>query len=341
LAALRLTGRSRNMKAVLWSILAIVAAVPVEAQESMRRTACVAIDEARDTFSAADRHAAVTLVARQFELAGRQIVSGDCPERYTLSHVQLGNTITVTLAGPGTLREGVASGMDDLPALYNQMVRAILTGSSVGAMNVVDRANVTTPQAEPKRMHADSFGYGRLGYGRMLGTDGSGNATMGFGYRAEMDSFGLDVSFLNFQLPSSAGMYGSSGGSAVSLLKLEGLYFLRPKANASAYFGGGLSWGAITGTQNSAPYSYSSSSSSSYSSWSGRGLQGELTAGYELPRASELRVFIQADATLPFYRTTGQTFTYSAGRSSTVHIGRRYNPSIALSIGLGWQRHRR
>jgi hypothetical protein len=175
----------------------------------------------------------------------------------------------------------------------------------------------------------DSFGYARLGYGSILGAGGSGHPAMGFGYRAEMDSFGLDVSFLNQQLPSSNGAY-ASGGMAMSLLKLEGLYFLKPTSNASAYFGGGLSWGATTPARDN----------SGYSSWNGSGLQGELTAGYELPRASELRAFFQADATFPFYRTIGQTSTYSGGRYSVVAAGDRYNPSIALSIGLGWQRHR-
>jgi hypothetical protein len=320
------------MKAVLWSILAIVATVPVEAQEPLHKTACVAIDEARDTLSPQDRQAALILVARQFELAGRRVVPGECAERYLLSHVQLGNTITVTLAGAAGQREGMASGLDDLPGLYSQLVRALLTGSAVGAMNVVDRTNVTTPQAEPKRVGVDSFGYARLGYGRVLGQGGSGNPTIGFGYRAEMDSFGLDVSFLNQQLPSSSGVYGSSGSMAGSVLRLEGLYFTNPRANASAYVGGGLSWGLVSGSRGG--------SATTYSSWSGSGLQAELTAGYELPRASELRMFVQADATLPFYRTTGQTSAYSGGRYSTVTAGHRYNPSIALSVGLGWQRHR-
>lgn len=325
------------MKGLLPCVIAIaMQATPAVAQEPVRTPrapVCVAIDETRDTLSPQDRRAAVILVARQFELAGRQVASGDCDDRYALSHVRLGNTITVLLAGRDGQREGRASGMDDLPGLYSQMVRAILNGTSVGAMSVVDRTNVTSPQAEPKRVHVDSFGYARLGYGSVLGKGGTGGPAMGFGYRAELDSFGLDVSFLNQQLPSSNGAYASSGAMGGSLLKLEMLHFMNPRANASAYFGGGVSWG-VTSTS-------SSSSPTGYSSWSGSGLQGELTAGYELPRASDLRVFVQADAGLPFYRTTGRTVTYSQTRSSTVTTGQRYNPSLTLSVGLGWQRHRR
>jgi hypothetical protein len=313
-------------------MVVVTLVVPAAAQEHARTPVCLVIDEPHDTFAAEDRQAALILVARQFELAARQVVSGECAERYALSHVRLGNTIMVVLTGPSGQREGRASGMDDLPGLYAQIVRALLTGSSVGAMNVVDRTNVTTPQAEPRRVGIDSFGYARLGYGRMLGDGGAGNPAMGFGYRAELDSFGLDVSFLNQQLPSSNGAYGASSSMAGSVLKLEGLYFIRPRANASAYFGGGISWSATSVS--------STSSQNGYSSWSGSGLQGELTAGYELPRASELRVFVQADAGLPFYHTIGQTVAYSQGRSSTVITGRRYNPSMTLSVGLGWQRHR-
>lgn len=309
-----------------------ISASHAAAQPVARAGVCIAIDAAQDTLSPEDRRAAVLLVAREFERAGTHVVSDGCDERYSLSHVRLGHTIVVTLAGPAGRRDGEAVGLDDLPALYSQLVRAILTGREVGAMAVVDRTNVTTPQADVRRVHVDSFGYARLGYGAVLGAGGASHPAFGVGYRAELDSFALDVSFLNQQLPSSSNVYGSSSGSAGSFVKLEALHYTRPKTNASAYFGGGLSWGAVSGP--------ASSSATSYSSWRGSGLQGELTAGYEWPRATDLRVFVQADATLPFYRTRGDTITYSQSRATTFSTGSRYNPAIAVSVGLGWQRHR-
>lgn len=323
------------MKSILPCVVALLVGTTSTAAAAQERSrACLAVDEARDTLSPADRQAALILVGKELERAGREVlVTGDCAERYGLSHVRLGNTIIVTLTGPSGQREGRASGMDDLPALYNQIVRALVSGSEVGAMNVVDRTNVTVPQSVPRRVGIDSFGYARLGYARMLGTGGAGNPAIGFGYRAELDSWGLDVSFLNQQVPSSNAGFAPSTGMAGSLLKLQGLYFLNPRANASPYLGGGFSWGTTSGPSSSSP--------NGYTSWSGSGLQGELTAGYELPRASELRVFLQADATLPFYRTTRQTVTFSQGRSSTATIGRHYNPSVMVSVGLGWQRRRR
>jgi hypothetical protein len=300
---------------------------------------CITVDEAQDTLSPQDRTAALLLVARQFELAGERVAPERCLMPYTVSHVRLGETIVVTLSGPNGHREGTALGLDDLPALYSQMVRSIVTGRPMAGFNVVDRTNVTEAQAaSAKRVQSDSFGYARLGYGSIFGDRSYGGPTLGFGYRAELDSFGIDVSFLNYQVPSSGSdsYYGSSQSNmAGSVLKLEGLYFMKPKANATPYLGGGVSYGFTD-------FGGTSSNSGYRSSWHGSGLQGELTVGYELPRASTLRMFVQADTILPFYNVTSETITYSrsvpTGAITTEH---RYSPSLVVSVGVGWQRNRR
>jgi hypothetical protein len=110
------------------------------------------------------------------------------------------------------------------------------------------------------------------------------------------------------------------------VLKLEGLYFLQPRANATPYLGGGLSYGATYGggTYDNSGYQ---------SSWHGSGLQGELTVGYEWLRASPLRVFVQADTTLPFYNLSSERFSI---RSNIRTVGHRYAPSLVVSMGLGF-----
>src|SRR5262245_702183 len=188
---------------------------------------------------------------------------------------------------------------------------------------------------EPERIPTDAFGYARVGYGGVLGEGGSTNPVIGFGGRARMDRFGIDASILNVS-PSARGVGVSPGAAAFPLVKVEALYYVGPKASASAYFGGGMSWGAVSGWYDAA-LPKSSSPSTGDSSWGGSGLQGELTAGYELPRAGALRAFVQADATLPFYQTSGQSYASADGRPITIAVGRRYNPSIALSVGVGWQ----
>jgi hypothetical protein len=288
-----------------------------------RADVCVTIDAARDTLSTADRAAALILISRQLEAEGQHVVADRCDEMFILSHVRFGDTITVTLAGPRGQREGVAIGMNDVPALYSQLVRALLTGEAVGSMGkVVDRTNVTVAQADPLRVEADSMSYARLGYGAVVGSDKHGVPAMGFGIRRELDTFAIDASFFNLQANQPGGYYTSASTSAASWVKLEFLRLQNGRANATPYFGGGLSWGMV-------------SSSNGSRSWNGSGLQGELTAGYEMMRASNLRVFIQTDVALPFYAVTSTTYQWPARTSVTE---RGYMPSATVSFGLGWSR---
>jgi hypothetical protein len=332
-----------RMTAAAVFLAGLTAATAARAQSrAVGAEVCITVDEAHDTLPPQDRTAALLFLARQFELAGERVAPEGCPMPYTVAHVRLGETIVVTLSGPNERREGIALGLDDLPALYSQMVRSIVTGRPMTGFNVVDRTNVTEAQAASvKRVESDSFGYARIGYGSILGDSSSGGPTMGFGYRAELDSFGIDVSFLNFQVPSSGSnsAYGSAQASmAGSVLKLEGLYFKNPKANATPYLGGGVSYGFTD-------FGGTAGNSSGRTSWRGSGLQGELTVGYELPRASTMRVFVQADAVLPFYTLTSETIGFSpsapTGAIATIATGHRYSPSLVVSVGLGWPRNRR
>jgi hypothetical protein len=312
-------------------IFVILSVLVVSAPAAGRADVCVAVDEAGGALSPEERAVAVRLVGKQFELEGESVGAPDCPARYVLSHATLGNTIYVTLAGPRGHREGTALGKDDLPALYSQMVRSMITGRPMSGFNVIDRTNVTSAQASTERIPADGFWYARLGYGGVFGDRTYGTPALGFGYRVELDSIGIDVSFLNYQISSSNdyGYYGSSDRAFVgSLLKLEGLYFIDPEANKSTYVGGGISWGGATFGNG----------------WNGKGLQGELTAGYELPRASALRVFVQADAVLPFYQVSAVRYDPANFRRNVLPVTEhRYAPSLVASIGFGWQRgrHRR
>ncbi len=303
---------------------------------------CVEIDAPRDMLDPQDRAAAVLLLTRQFALAGEE-VAADCATPYLLAHVRLGNTITVTLSGPLGTREGVALGLDDLPALYSQMVRSLETGRPMTGLGVVDRTNVTEAQASAQRVHSDAFAYARIGYSGIVGNRVYGMPAFGFGYRAELDSVAIDVSFLNMQVGSSD-YYSSPGARAASLLKLSGLYLVNRQANATPYFGGGLSWGSTSISENQ-PFTvvspapgFPNGSAPPYTSGGhGSGLQGELTAGYEFGRATTIRMFVQADAVLPFYSVTSQTFS----RGVVTNTARRYAPSFVMSVGLGWQRNRK
>lgn len=303
--------------------------VLVATAAAARAEICVTIDTAHDSFSPSDQAAALLLVTRQFEQAGERVVAAGCARPYSLSHVRLGNTIVVHISGREGQREAVAQGLDDLPALYSQMARSIVTGRPMTGFNVVDRTNVTASQATVRRVHTDSLWYARLGHGSLFGNDTYGTPALGFGYRAELDSWAIDVSFLNFQF--STANSSSSGAAAQSLLKLSGLYFLSPRANRSAYLGGGLSFG-----HQSFGASYDPTTGYYTSSYDGSGLQGELTVGYELARVTSFRVFVQADTVLPFYESTAETYpTTPRTGVVTPTIDSRRAPSLVVSIGLG------
>jgi hypothetical protein len=298
---------------------------------------CITIDEQRDMLGPEERTAARLLIGKQFELAGHRVVDRDCATTYTVSHIRLGATITVTLAGPNGKREATALGLDDLPAVYSQMVRAITTGQPMG-MGVLDRTNVSATQdTPPRRVFTEGFWYARLGYGSLLADSAHGGASFGFGYRAVFNRLGLDLSVFNGQVSDEGGFYSSSGSSAWSLIKLQGLYFVSPKANRSAYFGGGLSYGR---TEVRSPATTDFFAGSGY----GSGLQADLTAGYEIARVTSARVFVQTDVTLPFYNVHLETYSYPQppvnGRyvAPTMTVERQYAPSVAVSIGFGWQR---
>ncbi len=313
----------------LITITCVLVATAAAAQAEV----CITIDTANDTLSPSDQVAALLLVTRQLEQAGERVAPAECARPYTLSHVRLGNTIVVRISGREGQREAIAQGMDDLPALYNQMARSIVTGRPMTGFNVVDRTNVTASQTTARRVHTDSLWYARLGHGSLFGNDAYSTPALGFGYRAELDSFAIDVSFLNVQF-GTRNSSSSSSGSAESLLKLSGLYFLSPTANRSLYLGGGLSYG-----HQSFGGSYNATTGYYTSAWDGSGLQSELTVGYELARATSFRMFVQADAVLPFYESTAETYPTGPTRPRTGVVtptaDRRYAPSLVVSIGVG------
>jgi len=307
---------------VVASLFASAAARPARAD------ICVSVDETRDMLSATERVAAIRLVTQEFERAGERLAPAPCDNEYLLSHIELGATIVVTLSGPRGRREATAYGLDDLPPVYNQMVRSLVTGQPMTLRGVVDRSNVSMSQSAKSRVVSDSVFYGRLGYGAVFVNGAHGVPSIGLiGYRHELDAFAIDVSFLNFGFSDrAAGPYGAvNNASSGSWMKLEALRFTRPTANNSFYGGGGLSWGGAsvdTGSQH----------------FDGNGIQGEFTAGYEAGRASTIRLFVQADATLPFYELSSTMYSYDAYyRGLPPVTSRRYAPALSVSLGLGWQ----
>lgn len=294
---------------------------------------CLVIDEAHDTFSAGERTSALLLLTRQFEREGEEVVPPDCENRYEVAHIRLGNTISITLKGPKGVRDSIADGLDDVPTVYSQMVRSLVRG--VPMESVVDRTNVSERQSRPaNRVRSDSLTYAKLGFGSMFGDRTySGPAMTLIGYRRELDRVAVDISFFSYQRMPNRTYYAyassptGTSGNLGSWLKFLFLRFNKPLASRSLYGGGGLSWTTMDLTHDA-------------TSWEGNGLQGEVVGGYEIGRASTVRVFLETGVGLPLYQLTGTTVKYSNAPPYVYSSTRshRWTPSATVSLGVGWQR---
>jgi hypothetical protein len=301
-------------------VLVVVPLLVLVALPSAAAQTCVAVDVSRDTLSEAERRAALTLLAQNLQQNGMRVVASGCTATFTLAHVRFGNAVTVFLSGPSGSRQATAQRLEDVPNLYAQMVRSLVSGQPMSTANdSVDRKNVTTEQLAPARVAADSLWYVRLGYGLVLRGEHNRGPAFGFGYRYELDSVAIDASFLNLMVASDGGGEGDAALNG-SWIKLMGLYFLNPQANSSLYLGAGLSWGA-TGLAREGAY------------YSGTGLQVETSLGYELLRASTIRLFLQADALLPLYDASLDLVASGSGQPAAL-----WAPSLVVSLGAAWGR---
>lgn len=315
-----------------YALVALAAASTLFATRAAAQ-ACVEVDTDRDTLSEQDRSASRSLLLQALEQNGERVArgrnGGSCRTTYTVSTVRLGNSVSTTVSGPQGTRTMSLRAIEDLPNAYDQIVRSLQSGRAISdTSGAMTRDNVTANQAAPRRAEADSLWYARIGGGAVMGGSGNTGPAFGCGYRYELDSVGIDISFFNLTYAShettdELGYVTSEPSLSGSWARLVGYYFLSPKESASLYFGGGLSWGGSSVMDGDYLYG-------------GSGIQGELSAGFELLRASTLRLFVQVDATLPFYRSdVDADFYFGTG---TLPSDTRYTPTVMVSIGGGFTR---
>lgn len=301
------------------------------AAESGPGPACVKIDSSRDNLSEQDRQAARLLLTQALEKNGVPVVVSGCGQEYSVYHVKMGNTVVVTVTGPQGSRQATVRGIDDLPNWYDQMVRSLCTGAPLYATSsAVTRTNAASSQMAQNRVEADRLWYVRMGYGSTFGGEVRDGPAFGFGYRYELDNLAVDFSFLDFMLNVNRddSTHGDIGLTA-TWIRIQGLYFLNPLANGSFYVGAGLGWGAAAAAKE---VTSSGATSSAFVWYSGGGLEGQLTGGYEFLRASTIRMFLQADLTLPFYMAKRGTIDSQLMKSSVESI---YLTTVSLCLGIG------
>jgi hypothetical protein len=307
--------------------LASAAAAALVLASRAAADACVEIDPERDTLSEQDRAAARSLFLQALESNGQAVATGrngrPCTAVYRVHNVRIGNSVSATVAGPQGVRTVSVRAVEDLPNVYDQIVRSLLSGDPLSnSSGALTRDNVTANQAAPRRAQADSLWYARLGYGATGGGSRRGGPAIGLGYRHELDRLAIDLSFVNLTFANNDSSSSGDSDSSISgsWLRLVAYYFATPASSSSLYAGAGLSWGGAVVEDEGAFYG-------------GSGIQGELSLGFELLRASTIRLFVQADATFPFYRATSDTDSWGFGGT-----GDRYTPSFVVSVGGGFGR---
>jgi hypothetical protein len=304
-------------------IMSALLALTVVLSGSAMAEVCVKVDEAKDSLAPAERNAAVGLLENGFRKAGETVVSGDCGAQYTVANIRLGQSITTTVTGPKGTRSLQVSKIEELGSAYEQIASSLITGATLGdtAGTSIGRNNVTAQQANPNRVENDSLGYAAVGPGYIFGVNPDEvPITIAGGYRYELDSIAID---LGGQLVIAGGE--DSGG--VSFLGTIGaVHFLDPVANNSAFVGGGLGLGTIAvGNDDQA--------------FAGGGLHVKAMAGYEFFRASNMRLILQADVTLPLYDLEGET-TFDAN-GNEVDGDSKYAPVVGLTVGGGFSKEKR
>jgi hypothetical protein len=279
---------------------------------------CVQIDEQRDGLGADERQSARTLFETALEQEHAAVAREGCGETWTLYHVRLGDSITVVVQSPEGSRTLRVNRIEDLPGVYSQISRSLLTNTAItNDSAAVDRRNVTSAQQAPERVRADAIWYAKLGYGVTPAAGAHAGPAFGFGRRWELDRFGIDLGFFNFLL-----YQGGSGihGTSVDWVELGADYYFDPYANSTFFIGAGLSLGSHTVPQATGNYE-------------GGGMQAKATLGYEMFRASTIRFLLQAESTLPFYRlqrTETDPVTFDELHQHT------YAPNFTLLLGIGW-----
>lgn len=297
---------------------ALAAAAAVGVPRLALAASCVSVDEERDGLTPEERQSTRTLFEEALGEAGVTVAREGCDETWTLYHVRLGKSITVVVQSPrGTRRERVKK-IEDLPATYHQLAHAIVHGKeNTNDGSSVDRRNVTDNQSNRKRVSADAVWYAKLGYGSTPAAGFHAGPAFGFGRRWELDSVGINLGFLNFILYQDSEEFR---GASAGWIELGADYFFDPYANSTAYVGAGLSLGNHSIPSDSGDYENA-------------GLQGKATLGYEMFRASTIRLSAQFDATLPMYRLTRTTIDPITNLEDDDHV---YSPTFQLSLGLGW-----
>lgn len=269
---------------------------------------CVEIDTERDNLTADQRRSAQLLLSNALE--SQQIVLGDpCEVTWKLSHIQMGNSVTVRVEAPAGVETMTTSAIEDLPRIYSQMANAMVNGVEIeDAMN---RNDVTIEQSRnQRRVQAEYLATLRFGGGMLSPSSGISPMVAG-GMRLELDRYAIDAD-VSIILDTHSDQEQFALGAHINVIS-----FVNPQAMNTPYYGGGLGYGGVATVEHE-----------------GYGFQAHLLGGYEMFRASTMRLFFQANAVTPAY--TFDDRSWSPTMSVSMGIGYKPQPSNSSNNSVPW-----
>jgi hypothetical protein len=270
---------------------------------------CLKVDTERDNMGEQDRRGGMALLSSEVEDKGG-VVGGDCETTWVVVHIKLGRSVTVSARSGEKTYKMTAEAVEDLPRVYAQLAHGIVTGEPL--KNSIDRSNVTRGQSQGRRVKSEYMATVLFGGTAYPPAGALVAPTLGGGFRVEMDHWAIDATA---KLAWPAG--DPEGGHQFSAMQghLNALRFGDPLAPSTWFYGGGLGYG-LTYWQNGPD------------SGDGHGFEAGGIAGYELGRASTMRLFVQADLTVPLYSSESNFWSPYIGLS----IGIAYKPPARSSI---------
>jgi hypothetical protein len=288
---------------------------------------CIAIDKSGDQLSEQERETAQGLLHQSVALWGGTLAPEGCEDPWLLSHVKVGDKLSVSLRRARTAHLRRAANFELLPETYLELLKACevmptpppsAPTEPVANQTVTKQSPVpesTTPTRRswfgPGRAHGHF--YARIGYNGTLRNDLNLGPSLGLGYRLEIGQLLFDVSTVNLNLWRET-PYQDYKSTWNAYLRLMAFRYLDDYLGLNFYAGGGLSYGRTD----------------THDGFTADGLQAEVGIGYEILRKSWVRTFVQIVASIPTYQVYASDYYYPGIYQPD------YAWSVASSVGLGF-----
>lgn len=320
--------------------------------EAVPKTACVIDPAGTDSLSPVDRVVLQGALEDLLARAGRSMsapsmsapsISAPCEEPWSALHTRRAGGVLVSLSARGREVSAFATATGAIPAIYERLVTALISGAEVSAPEIPEpRVVSAVSPAEPLRRFPDARAlpprqagpwhiYLNLGLGGAPALLDDFSTAISFGYRYTVDHWGLDLSAQVVSVHESAeDAEDIRVLLATTAFRARTVYVARPSAKSSLFALAGFGWGTseldFTESFFVSQQGGGVSQQGERVSQQGEGIELHVSVGYETSRKASLHYLFELGVTLPMYRLRSE-FT-----DSSLEIG----PLVTLTAGLGW-----